>query len=292
VQTYLTKRELKRVGIEVLGCILAAIGIYNFAVMAEFPMAGFTGVAILIYRLAGLPIGLGLLALNIPLAILCYRLLGRRFLINSVFCMVLTSLMIDHLAPLFPAYEGSRFLAALACGVIAGTGYALIFMQHSSSGGTDFIVMAIKTRRPHLSLGKLTFGLNLIPIIVGGVLFQDIDGIIYGLIISYLFATVADRLIYRANAAKLLLIVTDDANLVRDTIEHAASGRGCTVWRANGGYQGTDREIVMCACDNTEMYTVQKAVETADQRAFIITLESNQVAGRGFRRLILGEKQE
>ena len=63
--------------------------------------------------------------------------------------------MIDYAAPLFPAFQGDRMLAAICTGVIAGFGYAIIFMRGSSTGGTDFIVMAVKVLRPHMSLGKI-----------------------------------------------------------------------------------------------------------------------------------------
>ena len=290
MRKFLTRKTLQPVAIEILGCLLVAVGIYNFAVTAEFPMTGFTGLSILINRLTGFPIGAALVMLNIPMAIVCYRLLGRRFFAHSIFCMVTYSMMIDHLAPLFPVYSGSRLLAALSCGVIAGTGFALVFTQNSSSGGTDFVVLAIKAVRPHLSVGKILFLADLIPVALGGIIFNDIDGMIYALIVSFLFAMVMDRIIYGANAGKLLFIVTDDSDLIRDTIQ-ASSGRGCTIWNAQGGYRGTDRQVVMCACDNTQMYKVQKAVEAADEKAFTIVLESSQVAGEGFRRLVVGEKQ-
>jgi len=296
VRNFFSKKNLKVIGIEVIGCMLIAVGIYNFAVMAEFPMTGFTGLAILINHLTDFHIGLSLILLNIPMAIVCYRLLGRRFLLHSIFCIVLYSLMIDYVAPLFPTYHGNRLLAALACGVISGTGFALIFRQNSSTGGTSFVGLAITARFPHLSLGKILLVIDFIPIVLGGFLFRpagsmvDIDSMIYGTIVAFLASVVIDRLIYGANAGKLLLIVTDDSALIRRTIEET-SGRGCTIWQAKGGYRGDNREVVMCACDNTQMYQVQKAVAAADERAFTVVLESSQVAGEGFRRLVVGEKQ-
>ena len=107
---------------ELLGSVFIAIGIYNFAVQAKFPMTGFSGISIILYRLWNIPIGLSTILLNIPVAILCYRLLGRKFFISSIRCMVLSSVLIDYVAPLFPVYEGSRLLAALCTGVFGGIG--------------------------------------------------------------------------------------------------------------------------------------------------------------------------
>ena len=104
--------RLRRYGMEILGSALVAVGVYNFAVAAKFPMTGFSGVSIILYRLVGLPIGISTVLLNVPLALWSRKLLGQRFLISSLRCMLLSSVFIDLAAPLFPVYEGSRLLAA------------------------------------------------------------------------------------------------------------------------------------------------------------------------------------
>ena len=64
---------------EMLGSMLIALGIYNFALEAGFPMSGFSGLAMIIYRLTGLPIGVTTILLNIPVTLLCFRVLGKGF---------------------------------------------------------------------------------------------------------------------------------------------------------------------------------------------------------------------
>ena len=93
---------LKQIFWEVVGSAFIAGGIYNFAVQAGFPMTGFSGISIILYQLFGVPIGFSTILLNIPVAILCYRLLGRHFFFSSLRCMLISSLMIDYVAPLFP----------------------------------------------------------------------------------------------------------------------------------------------------------------------------------------------
>lgn len=281
---------LKQLFMEILGSILIAAAIYNFAVQAEFPMTGFSGISIILYRLFGIPIGLSTILLNIPVAVLCYRLLGRKFFLSSIRCMIISSIIIDYIAPMFPVYEGDRLLAALCTGVIGGLGYTLIYMQNSSTGGSDFITMAIKALNPYLSLGKITFVLDMCIILVGGILLKDIDGIIYGMIVNYLFAIVMDKMMYGMNAGKLTLIVTDHGQKICDLID-SCCGRGSTILQALGGYRADKKDVVMCACSNREMYLVQKAVKEADPASFIIILESNEVHGEGFHMLHVGESQ-
>ena len=171
-----TKELLVQMMWELVGSIFVAIGIYNFAVQAKFPMTGFSGISIILYRLFNIPIGFSTILLNIPVAILCYKLLGKKFFISSIRCMILSSLIIDYVAPLFPVYQGDRLLAALCTGVFGGIGYAIIYTRNSSTGGSDFIIMAVKALRPHLSLGNIAFLSDVGIILVGGILFKDVDG--------------------------------------------------------------------------------------------------------------------
>lgn len=274
---------------EIIGSILVAAAIYNFAVQAAFPMTGFAGISIIVYRFFGIPIGLSNILLNIPVSVLCYKLLGKRFFLSSIRCMLISSFFIDYVAPLFPVYTGSRLLAALSTGIIGGLGFAFIYMQNTSTGGADFIILSIKALKPHLSLGKIAFWLDVGIILIGGILFQDIDGIIYGMIVNYLFAVVVDKMMYGTNAGKLALIITNQAVLLTSVINETCN-RGTTIIDAYGGYQKDMRQIVLCACNNKEMYLLQTAVKKADPSAFLIILESNEVHGEGFRVLHVGER--
>lgn len=279
----------KQIFWEIIGSILIAIGVYNFAVHAEFPMTGFSGISIILYRLWSIPIGFSTILLNIPVAILCWKLLGKGFFLRSVRCTIISSIIIDYLAPLFPMYEGSRLLAALCTGVFAGLGYSLIYMQNSSTGGADFIIMAVKALRPHMGVGRISFAIDAVIIVLGTLVFRDVDGIIYGMIVSFLLATVVDKVMYGMNAGKMALIVTDEGKKICDVIEDCCQ-RGSTILKAQGGYQQEEREVVMCACNNKEMYLVQQAVKEADPASFMIVLESNEVHGEGFHPIQVGEK--
>lgn len=285
------KQNLRAFLIEIVGSFLVAIGLYNFAVFAGFPMTGFSGIALIFYRLFHLPMGAMNIILNIPVALICYRLLGRDFFLRSLRCMVISSIMMDFVAPLLPAYHGSRMLAAVCTGVLSGLGYALIIMQGSSTGGMDFITLSIKALKPHLSMGKLVFITDASVILIGGLIFQDMDGLIYGLIVTYLISLVMDKTMYGANAGKLALIVTSQPDLITETIQKSCD-RGSTILSGQGGYRKDKRFVVMCACNDKQMYPLQQAVRSADPESFLIILESSEVHGEGFHPIMIGQKQE
>ena len=272
---------------ELVGSAFVAIGIYNFAVQAKFPMTGFSGIAIILFRFAHMPIGLSIILLNIPVAILCYKLLGKKFLISSLRCMILSSIIIDYVAPLFPVYQGDRLLAALCTGLFGGIGYAIIYTRNSSTGGSDFIIMAVKALKPHLSLGNIAFLSDVGIILIGGILFDDVDGIIYGMIVNLLFAVVVDKMIYGMNYGKVAFIVTKHGRKICKVIDDCCQ-RGSTILNAQGGYKGDEMQVVMCACSNKEMYQLRKTVKEEDPESFFVIMESHEVHGEGFKMMNIG----
>lgn len=276
---------------EVAGSFLVAVGLNNFAIAAQLPLVGFSGVAFLLNYIFGVPVGWAIIGLNIPVAVLCFRVLGRGFFIRSMRCMLISSLMIDYLAPLLPVYQGDRMLAALATGVIAGLGFALIYIRNTSTGGLDFITMSIKTRWPYFPLGKINLALDILVIAAGSLILQDLDGMIYGLIVSYLLSVVVDKAIFGINAGKLALIVTEHSDAIREAIENTCQ-RGSTILPCYGGYQKAEKQIVLCVCSTKQMVELQRAVSLADPASFTIILESNEVHGDGFRTVQFGDLHE
>lgn len=269
--------------IDIVAGMVIAIGIYNFALYANFPVAGFSGMAIILYHLLGIPVGAGTIILNVPVAIFCYKFLGRTFFLKSVKSMVISSFLMDYVSPLLPVYEGDRLLAALCMGVLTGVGYALIFMRGSSTGGQDFISVAIRKVKPHMTLGVITFVLDMMTILLGSVIvFKDVDGFIYGLIVTYLMATVMDRIMYGIDEGKMTLIVTDKGKEVSGKIDEYLD-RGSTIIKGTGSYTGQEKDIVMCASNNKEMYTIKRLARQVDPKSFTIIMESNEVVGEGFK---------
>ena len=271
------------IGADLIGGILIAVGIYNFALHANSPVAGFSGIAIILYHIFGLPIGIGTILLNVPVSIFCYKFLGKGFFFRSVKSMVISSLLMDYVAPLFPVYDGERLLAALCMGVLCGLGYALIFMRDSSTGGQDFITVSIRKIRPHLTLGVLTMIFDSTTILLGTlIVFHEIDGLLYGIIVTFLISTVMDHFMYGIYKGKLTFVVTEHGKAVVDAIDKI-SGRGATIVKGVGGYSLKEKDIVLCACNNKEMYQIKRRVHEIDPDAFTMILESNEVVGEGFQ---------
>ena len=277
------KEMLIDILIDLIGGVLIAAGVYNFAAAQGFPMVGFNGIALILYQLFGFPIGTTVFILNIPAVLLCFRQMGRRFLIKSLKSILITSAIIDLAAPYVPVYTGDKLLAAICCAAVSGIGYALIYTRESSTGGTDFLMMAIRSKLPHLSLGNIVLVLDALVVVAGTIfVYRDIDSLIYGTMIAVIIAVVVDKLLYRTDSGKVTLIVTDRGPELCDAIS-AAIDRGSTILKGIGSYTGDNKDVVFCACNNKQMYGVRKLAKKIDPACFFVIMESNEVVGEGFK---------
>lgn len=266
---------------DLIGGIFYSIGIYTFAKTANFAPGGMSGLALIINYLWHLPIGVTTLVLNIPFVLFSYKIVGKKFLIKSLKTMLFCTFFLDIVFPHFPPYSGNPLLAALFSGVFLGAGLAFIYMRGSSSGGTDFLTVSIKTLFPHLSIGLVTMSIDLFIIILGWPVFGNIDAVLYGLITTFVTSTVIDKIMYGIGAGKLMIIVTTKSSQVASKIDEICA-RGSTELRGIGTYTNRERQILLCACSKSEVYKLHSAVYRIDPEAFIMITETSEVFGEGF----------
>ena len=286
----MTRNKYTNLLLQTVGCFISAAGIYSFAVASGVPVTGIAGLCAILYRLFGVPMGLSNVLINIPIILFSYKLLGKSFFARSVYCMALFALFTDYLLPQLPVYQGDRLLATLCGGVVCGIGDALIYMNNSSTGGLDFITMAIKVNHPHLPFGNITFAAALAVILLNGAVFRDVDSIIYGIMFNFVASAVINKMMFGFSSSMLAMIVTDNGKAACDAIDRVAD-RGSTILQGRGGYGGAPKDVVLCACSNKQLYEIEHAVQAIDPGCFIIMLQSNEVHGEGFRQLELGKSE-
>ena len=133
----------------VASALLQTYVIQAFIRPANLLSSGFTGVAILIDRIASLyghniSTSLGMLVLNIPVAILCSRSISMRFTFYSMLQVFLASffLKICSFQPLF----NDVLLDVVFGGFLYGLSIAIALRGNASTGGTDFIALYVSNK--------------------------------------------------------------------------------------------------------------------------------------------------
>ena len=269
---------------DVVGSILYAAGIYTFAATANFAPGGITGVAMIInHYVPFLRIGLLSLLINVPVAIICYRLLGRVFFFKSVKSMLISALFLDLVFPLFPQYDGAGnpLLAALFAGALSGVGLAIIYMPGSSTGGTDFVIMSIRKLKPHLSIGTISLIVDGVVILVGWPVFGNINAVLYGVLMTIVSTTIIDKVMYGTGTRRMLLVISDKAQEIASVIMEETE-RGATLADVRGAYTGKPHQIMMCVCSKVEVFHARRIINRIDPAAIVMLTTVDEAYGEGF----------
>ncbi len=282
IKKFITRRYLVDTLYYTVGSIFCSLALYTFALNANFAPGGVSGISIIINHFTGWPIGTLALVLNIPLVIVCYAFIGHRFLLKSLWTMIIFTFFTDVVFPMFPTYSGNSLLAAIFFGLSMGAGLTLIYMRGSSTGGTDFITMTIKKLRPHFSMGQVVLAVDLVVILAGGIAFRNVDSVLYGVVASFTCTITIDRLLYGVGSSKLAIIITNHGREIADAIS-AEIYRGATLVPAVGSYTGQQRDMLLCVCSKSQIYRVRAIAKAIDQNSMIIITDASEVIGEGFR---------
>lgn len=277
-----TKEFLVDLLLDIAGSFMFGIGFYTFAEKGNFAPGGVTGIALLIREFFPmLPLGMLSFAINIPIILVCWPILGKKYMFRSLRTLLLVTFVMDGVLSHFPVYSGDPLLASLFTGMFAGIGLGLIYMRGSNTGGSDFVVAAVKKKNPHLSFGQVTMAMDAVIIFLGWPVFGKVDSVLYGLISCIAYSLVMDKIMYGVGSGKLVIAITNDGKRCADAISDAV-GRGATIVAATGSYTGAAREMVYCACSNSEVFRVRHAINEVAPDSMLMVCEASDLYGEGF----------
>lgn len=186
------KRAAQILAYDIAASFLLGVSIVVFAVQANFAPGGVSGVAVILNYLFGLPIGLATVLINVPIILATYKRLGPTFFLHSVKTVLINALFVDYVVCHIPPFTGNRLIAAILSGVCAGVAYSLVFNMGSSTGGTDFIMAAIRRVKPELSFGMLAFVIDGLVIVASVFVFGEAQAFVYGMVYTVITSLALD----------------------------------------------------------------------------------------------------
>lgn len=264
-----------------LGCFIASAGVNIFLVNAELLSGGVTGIALILQYLFNIPSGISTFLINIPLIILSYKLLSKRFTIYTTIGMSASSLFLvltNNIPDFFKLDD--TLLYCIYGGVLCGLGYGLVFSRNGSTGGIDIVSMILRKRNSNLEIGKLGFTFNIFIILLAAIIFNPSKAL-YTLISIYIQATVLDKVISGFNSKKLLLILTEkEEEVIKYVIKDM--NRGVTSLIAEGEYTHNLKKMLYVAVTTPQMVRLKRKILMIDPNAFITIIDVSEVNGKGF----------
>ncbi|MDF2569983.1 MAG: putative 5xTM rane YitT family [Sporomusa sp.] len=263
-----------------IGCLVSSISINAFLVPHHLLSGGVSGLAIIFYFLFGLPIGVQVFVLNLPLLYAAYRLLGRDYTIGTIYGTILFSIMID--ATRFVSEYNlidDPLISAITGGLISGIGSGLIFRVNGSAGGLD-IVAAIVKKYYALNFGAVGFGVNCIIMAVAAMLF-GLKLAMLTLIAMFLSASLTDKVVEGFNRKKTVFIVSYNTDNIVEAILKEV-GRGVTILHGEGAFTRQSKQVIFVVVSLMQIAQIKQLVHDADPQAFMIVQDAAEVMGRGF----------
>jgi len=281
-----SKRGLKNYSLIVIGAFILAAGFVLFITPYKIVPGGVYGISIVLHYLFGTPVGLVALAFDIPLTIIGIKVLGPRFGLKTVVGFVFTAIFVDGLTYLYgtePLVQNDALLSSIFGGLFLGVGLGLIFKSRATSGGTDIVAMMI-SKHTRLPVGQLMILVDSVIVLLGLIVFQDWKIPLYSLIVIFITGKVIDTILEGMNYDKVLFIVSDKSEEIRQKII-VDLNRGGTLIKGEGLYSQTGRQVIFTVVNRRETVMLQDYINEIDPLAFVTVLNSNEILGNGFRSL-------
>lgn len=283
------KARLQEFAVRVLvitaSSIIVAVNLKSFVAAGDLFPGGFTGITRLVQRCAlefagmELPFGPINLALNAIPALISFKLVGKRFTLYSCLTIALTSIFTD----LVPALDITEdiLLIAIFGGMINGFAVSLCLGVRVTSGGTDFIAIALSERKNVDAWNYILCG-NVVLLAIAGYLFGW-DKALYSMFYQYASTQVVKMLDPDGRRATLLIVTgRESAGGVCAQIQE--TNHTATLMEGVGLYNGEPCVMIYSVVADSEVRSLARKIRHSDPKAFVNVLRTQRVVGKFYRR--------
>ena len=251
-----------------IGSALVGAALSVFIEPNDIAPGGVSGLAIALAYITPIRVSIWTLALNIPLLLCAWRILGKRSLLFTLVSTMLLSVFIDLSAAFLPSYTNNPLLAACCGGVVMGLGIGMLFLRGISTGGTDLLALLLKRVFPNIPSGTLLMMIDTAVVAIAVLIFRDIEVALYSAITIFITSKIVDAMAQGVDYAKVIYVVTD---------------RGSTIVPAIGGYTKDDKQIVITVTRRNVLSQTLRLIKQTDPAAFTFVMDSTEVHGEGFK---------
>ncbi len=272
-----------------IGLILYATSVTVFILPYQLITGGLTGACAMVFYATGIPVGYSYFVVNCVLLIIALKVLGRKFVTNTVYGIVMLTFILNIMQDAVTLPDGSMyqllgegeyFMSIILGAVLGGVGLAIVFMNGGSTGGTD-IVAAIVNKYREMSIGRVLMLADLIIISSSYMIFTDWRKIVFGLVLMLLENWIVDYVMNNQRESVQFLIISKRYKDIAHEIGTKV-GRGITILDGHGWYSGMDMKVLCILAKKREMPAILRLIKAIDSNAFVSVGSVKGVFGEGF----------
>lgn len=275
------EKKLKMIGFMILGNAILAMGTAAFVVPNGLISGGVTGIGLILQRLFGLPVDIGVFAADGVLFLLGAAVIGKAFAATIILSTIVypTFFSLFGKIPFLTSLTDDKLMAAIYAGLLMGAGIGLVIKVGGSTGGMDI---------PPIILHKL-FGLSIpVMISVGDILlllvqafYSSTEQVLYGILVVMLTSIVIDKVLIMGQKQTQVMVISPEYERINQAI-HQKIDRGSTLIHATSGLEKQEQKVVLSVISNRQLNDLNELILQIDPQAFVIANEVNEVKGRGF----------
>lgn len=256
-----------------------AYSIEVFIKPSKLITGGFTGLALLFNMIfeefnMNVSVQFLLVALNLPVALLCVREISKKFVFLSILQIVMSSLFLQTFTfkPIFSTIELNITIGA----VIYGMQLVLALKVGGSTGGTDFIALYI-SNRINRSIWLYVFLFNMMIILIFGYRFGW-DGAGYSIVFQFITTKIVDTFYNRYHRITIHIITKKGDQVIKHYLENHR--HGMTKLSGLGAYSGENVDLLYTVVSVYEVGDVVNTILERDNHAIINTFKTEHFYGK------------
>lgn len=224
-----------------------------------------------------------ILLLNVPLILLGIWKFGWKFILSTFYAIFAISIATDILAPM-GAVTGDPLLAAVAGGTLVAVALGMVFRTGATTGGMDIVIKVLRIRYPHMRTGSLFLITDVMIASLSGLVFGNVDVVLYALIAVFVMSAVMDRVLYGTDEAKLIYIISDSPDQIAQRILGEID-IGVTYLQGKGAYSSQNKKVIMCVTKKQQAPGIESIIKEEDPRAFMIISSASEIYGEGYKNI-------
>ncbi len=174
-----------------VGSVFYAVGFRAFIEPAGLILGGATGAATLLNGLFGLPVGVGVLLVNLPLFVWNTLRHGLVATLRTGVGILASSLSLDLFVSLLPITSSGAW-GALFGGLLTALGIAVLLTRDFTTGGSELAAVLIRERFSLLTVGKTVLLLDTAIVLLSVFLLGKTESLFYSVLLNLTFAVVLD----------------------------------------------------------------------------------------------------
>ena len=264
-----------------IAAVIYASGISLFLDPNSLAPGGVTGISIILNRLTNVETGTWILILNIPIILLGAWKFGVKFIVSTIYCIVITSVVTNSLEPV-GALTTDPLLATLSGSALMALGMGWVFKSGATTGGMDIIVKVLRLKYPHMKTGSLFMVMDAVIVTLAAFIFRDVDRALYAGMVVFITSMLLDLVLYGRDGAKLIYIISDRAEEIAGRLLEELD-LGVTYVKGSGAYSGKEKQVIMCVVKKPLAPKTEDVVKQEDPLSFMIVTSATEIYGEGYK---------